>query len=60
MPIGDVVIWDTTARTFPFKGISLEGSQFRKYTSKKFQNENLLLAAFHDANNLSDSQSVKL
>lgn len=60
MPVADVIIWDTTARTFPFQWISLGGSLFQKDTSRKFQIENLLLAALHDANNLNDSQAVKL
>ena len=60
MPIADFIIWDTTARMFPFQWISLGGFQFQKDTSKKFQNENLLLAAMHDPHNLSDSHTVKL
>lgn len=55
MRIDDVIIWDTTTRTFPFQWISLGGSLFQKDTSSKFRNENLLLVALHDANNLSDS-----
>jgi hypothetical protein len=60
MPIAKVIIWDTTARTFPFQGISVGGFQFQKDTSRKFQNENFLLSAFYEADNQDYSQSVKL